>query len=110
MADLSKYRLPDNDDKQWMLEAMHNMGFDRYMNFEKKVFDALDRLQPGKFYDITEVAEDRQELFVKLGCIYIQTHPAVVFSNDYSKIERTKYYEQWKLEIERNIISARKHK
>lgn len=105
MRDLIQSRLPDDDSKEWMLDYMHSLGFVEYMDYERKVFNALDILKPGKHYNIEkDVPLDKQDLFIKLGCLYIQQHPEVMFSDDYSKILKIKDYEQWKLEAGRKTV------
>ncbi|MBR4593970.1 MAG: hypothetical protein IKO33_05245 [Bacteroidaceae bacterium] len=43
-----------------------------WRDMEVKVFQALEILQPGRFYDISrQVKEEQQELFVKCCCVYI---------------------------------------
>lgn len=109
MSNLIQYRLPDNDSKEWMINYMHSMGFREYMEYEEKVYHALDVLKPGKYYNIEkDVPPDKQDLFIKIGCLYIRQHPDVMFSDDYTTIKKTKSnYEQWKLETGRKAIRNR---
>lgn len=55
------------------LEAYRDkVGHDVWRDMEVKVFQALEILQPGRFYDISrQVKEEQQELFVKCCCVYI---------------------------------------
>lgn len=109
MTDLSKYRLPDNDTKEWMVDYIRSMGFREYMDYEEKVYHVLEVLKSGKHYNIEkDVPPDKQELFIKIGCLYIQDHPEVMFSDDYTKIKKMESnYEQWKLETRRKAICNR---
>ena len=87
-VDLRKYRLPDDSRGEWIDEAIKEMGYEEYSHFRDRVWNALEVLKPGKYYDVTEIPADKQNLFIKISCIYIQTHPAVVFSDDYSRLEK----------------------
>lgn len=108
MSTLIQSRLPDNDSKEWMVDYMHSMGFQKYMEYEEKVYHALDVLKIGKHYNIEkDVPPDLQDLFVKLGCLYIQQHLEIMFSDDYTKIIKTIPYEQWKLETRRKAVRNR---
>ena len=55
------------------LEAYRDrIGHDVWRDMEVKVFQALEVLQPGRFYDVSrQVKEEQQELFVKCCCVYI---------------------------------------
>lgn len=109
-VDLSTYRLPDDDNRQWMIDAMDTMGFERYMKFESRVVHALDVLLPGKYYDVRDISSNKQELFIKISCIYIQTHPEVVFYSDYSKIEKLILPEKKKDKSKRHEVGTTAHK
>lgn len=83
-ANLKKYKLITMD---WIDEYIEKLGLEGYCDFQKRVNNALDRLRPGKYYDIaTDVKEEDQELFVKLCCGYINQHPEYEMSEDYCRI------------------------
>lgn len=88
MVDFKQYRLPDDDNGTWMLDKIKEIGLDAFTEQEEKVASALDRLKLGKFYDMNDLPEEKRDMFIKLSCLYIMKHPEVVFSNDYSKIEK----------------------
>jgi hypothetical protein len=90
MTDYIQYRLPDDDNGEWVLEKIKEMGLDAFTEQEEKVALALDKLKPGKYYDMADLKEDKRENFIRLACLYIRNHPQVVFSNDYSRIEKIK--------------------
>ena len=87
-VDLRKYRLADDEHGAWIDKTIKAMGYDEYRQFRDRVWNACKVLKPGKFYDVRDIPEDKQELFIKICCIYIQTHPEVVFSDDYSRLEK----------------------
>ena len=89
-VDLRKYRLSDDSHGEWIDEAIQTMGYEEYLKFRDAVWNALKVLKPGKYYDVRSISPDKQDLFIKISCIYIQTHPEVVFSDDYSKLEKEK--------------------
>lgn len=88
MEDFKQYRLPDDDNGTWMLEKIKEIGLDAFIEQEEKVASALDKLNPGKFYDMNDLPLEKRDMFIKLSCFYIIKHPEVVFSNDYSRIEK----------------------
>lgn len=90
MEDFKQYRLPDDDKGEWILNKIKEIGLDEFTVQEEKVASALEKLKPGKFYDLTELKEEKREIFIRLSCLYIWSHPEVVFSNDYSRIEKMK--------------------
>ena len=89
-VDLTKYRLGDDEHGAWIDKAISTMGYDEYVRFRDRVWNACVVLKPGKYYDVCEIPSDRQELFIKVCCIYIQKHPEVVFSDDYSRLMKEK--------------------
>lgn len=88
MVNFIQYRLPDDDNGKWILNKITEMGLDEFTSLEQKVHDALDKLKPGKYYDLNDLPEDKLDAFIKLSCLYILHHPNVSFSNDYSRIEK----------------------
>lgn len=90
MEDFKQYRLPDDDDGSWMLGKIREVGLDAFTEQEEKVVSALDNLKPGKFYDLHDLPVEKREMFIRLSCLYIRSHPEVAFSNDYSRIEKMK--------------------
>ena len=90
MEDFKQYRLPDDDKGEWILNKIKEILLDEFTVQEEKVASALEKLKPGKFYDLTELKEEKREIFIRLSCLYIRSHPEVVFSNDYSRIEKMK--------------------
>ena len=82
MESLIKYRLPDDDEGFWIYDAVQAMGLPAFTEYEEKVEKALDKLCPGKYYDIlNDIPAAKHDLFVKLCCRYIHTHPEVYFSD-----------------------------
>lgn len=107
MESLIKYRLPDDDEGFWIYDAVQAMGLPAFTEYEEKVEKALDKLCPGKYYDIlNDIPAAKHDLFVKLCCRYIHTHPEVYFSDDYTKIYKSKiYYEFRKLDTRTRSLS-----
>lgn len=92
MINLTKHRPTNN---KWVEEYGERMGWDALVTYQQKVFKALDKLAPGKHYNILkEVRPENQDLFIKSCCSYIQNCPHIVMSDDYSRVEHIKgYYE-----------------
>jgi len=85
-TDLSGYALTNQ--LEWIdryCEQLGNKGLDDY---HKQVFGALEQLRPGRHYDIARsVPQDKQELFIKLSCMYIRDiDGSIIFDDDYCKI------------------------
>lgn len=112
MESLIKYRLPDDDEGFWIYDAVQAMGLPAFTEYEEKVEKALDKLCPGKYYDIlNDIPAAKHDLFVKLCCRYIHTHPEVYFSDDYTKIYKSKiYYEFRKLDARTRSLSQKEHR
>ena len=97
MESLIRYRLPDNDRGEWMFDTIKSMGLPAFMEYEEKVNKALDKLCPGKFYDIlNDIPAADHDKFIKLSCFYIQEHPEVFFSDDYTKIHKSKFFYEFR--------------
>ena len=88
--DFKQYRLPDDDNGSWILSTISRIGLDEFTEQESKVTAALDKLKSGKFYDLHDLPVEKREMFIRLSCLYIRSHPEVAFSNDYSRIEKMK--------------------
>lgn len=87
MADLSTHRPPDADFYSWVDMYIEKMGAEHFKAYMDWVFEILDRLQEGKYYEIMAIVpEEKIDLFVKVGCFYVNTHRGYWFSEDYSKI------------------------
>lgn len=83
-SNLKKYKLITMD---WIDEYIEKLGLEEYCNFERRVNIALDKLRPGRYYDIViDVKEEDQELFIKFCCCYINQHPEYELSEDYCRI------------------------
>lgn len=105
MNDYTQFRLPDNDDATWMLISIRKMGLEKFTEFEDKVLKALKKLKPGKYYDVSDIPEDRRELFIKLSCKYIQSHHEIYFATNYNRIYKD---EQWILDFRSKELLERK--
>lgn len=93
--DLSQYKIQD---WQWVDKTIAEVGKDDFWSFMNKVWSAIEKLCPAQFYNIEKsVPKERQELFIKFGCLYILDHGGcdacgIQFSEDYTKITRYKTY------------------
>lgn len=105
MEDLSQYRMENLD---WINQFLAKLGANAFLDFEKRVNNALDKLQVMRYYDIAvSIIPDQQELFIKFCCCYIEQHPEYEFNDDYTQIWRKESYEQWKMETSRRSIRKR---
>ncbi|WP_294617684.1 hypothetical protein [uncultured Bacteroides sp.] len=99
MENLIKYRMENLD---WIDDYLAKLGADAFLDFERRVYNALERLNTGRYYDIAgSIIPEQQELFVKFCCCYISNHPEYEFNDDYTQIWRKESYEQWKMAIPR---------
>lgn len=71
----------------WIDTYISNMGLEAFCDFKNRVYSALDKLQPGRYYDLaTSVNSKDLELFIKFCCCYINQHPNFEMSDDYCQI------------------------
>lgn len=83
-TDLSKHRMSTMD---WVDQYIASMGVHQFIDFERRVNSALDKLRPGRHYEIsTSIKPSDQELFIKFCCCYINRHPHYEMSDDYCRI------------------------
>lgn len=93
--DLSKYRLINYD---WFPVYYEKIGHEEFWTYVQKVYKSLENLHPMQHYNIiNSISEDMQELFIKIGCMYILDFGGceacgIQFSDDYTKIMRFKTY------------------
>ena len=102
MESLIKYRMENLD---WIDEFLTKLGTDAFLDFERRVYNALEKLKTGRYYDIANsIIPEQQELFIKFCCCYINTHPEYEFNDDYTQIWRKESYEQWKMATSRRRL------
>lgn len=106
MFDLKQYRMTD---WKWYEKYKLRYGAAAFENYRQKVNSVLECLLPGHYYDLQQAAdrgsrlfvidyeeggvarsENNQDLFVKLVCGYIINVGNIYFSDDYTKIYRSK--------------------
>ena len=86
MESLLKYRMENLD---WIDCFLETLGVDAFLEFETRVYSALDKLKVMHYYDIGgSVIPEQQELFIKFCCCYITGHPEYEFNEDYTQIWR----------------------
>ena len=82
--DLSKHKMTD---RTWIRDYTQEMGVEAFQDYECRVWDALEKLRDNFFYDIEKIVkEENRDLFIKICCKFILTHPEYEFSEDYTKI------------------------
>lgn len=102
MEDLIKYRMESLD---WIDKFLAKLGTDAFLDFERRVYNALEKLNTGRYYDIANsIIPEQQELFIKFCCCYINKHPEYEFNDDYTQIWRKESYEQWKMATSRRPL------
>lgn len=85
---LKQYKMTNMD---WIEEHIQRLGLEAFCNFQSRVNSALDKLQPGRYYDLaTSVTPQDQELFIKFCCCYINQHQNYEMSDDYCQIHNKK--------------------
>lgn len=91
----SRYRL-DTGDWSWVSEWIDRIGSEAFFAYYNWVYGALLSLPVGRYYDITKIPADRQELFVKFACEFIiyGRRTDYLFSDDFTRIERKEPYEE----------------
>ena len=83
---------------EWVEPTLQNIGREDFWEYLNKVWNAIEKLCPKQYYNIeTSVPPERQELFIKFGCLYIIDHGGcdacgIQFSDDFTKITRYKTY------------------
>lgn len=108
MESLIRYRMENLD---WIEQFLAKLGADTFLDFEKRVYNALEKLKVGRYYDIANsIIPEQQELFIKFCCCYIDKHPEYEFNDDYTQIWRKESYEQWTLETRRRNLYSRKRR
>ena len=92
---LRRFRL-DTGDWSWVDTWIARLGTDAFFAYYNWVYGALLRLPVGRFYDITKIQPDRQELFVKFACEFIiyGRRTDYLFSDDFTRIERKEPYNE----------------
>ena len=66
MESLLKYRMENLD---WIDRFLEKLGVDAFLEFETRVYSALDKLKVMHYYDIgVSVIPEKQELFIKFCC------------------------------------------
>ena len=87
--DLSKYKMIN---REWIRVYSHEMGEKAFQDYECRVWEALEKLKDNSFYDIEKIVKEaNQDLFIKVCCKFILTHPEYEFSDDYTKIIKRCY-------------------
>ena len=88
MGNLSQYRMNDTS-FSWHDKYINDLGFNQFQAYIRDVNNALANLRPGRHYNVeTSVPAEKHDLFIKICCTYILSHPDYEFSDDYTKIRR----------------------
>ena len=78
--------------KHTKISPAQSMGVIAFQEYECRVWEALEQLKDNSFYDIRKIVkEENLDLFIKLCCKFILTHPEYEFSEDYTKIMKRCY-------------------
>lgn len=86
---LSEYKMQN---RAWIREYTQSMGVIAFQEYECRVWKTLEQLKDNSFYDIRKIVkEENLDLFIKLCCKFILTHPEYEFSEDYTKIMKRCY-------------------
>lgn len=86
MNNYSQFRLNHLDEIVEMRSRCGEQTFDLYKN---SVFMALRKLKKGDRITIDKMVKKANvELFIKIACEFILSHPDYEFANDYSYIRR----------------------
>lgn len=86
MNNYSQFRLNHLDEIVEMRSRCGEQTFDLYKN---SVFMALRKLKKGDRITIDKMVKKANvELFIKITCEFILSHPDYEFANDYSYIRR----------------------
>lgn len=95
----------------WIEEYMAKLGAQEFSDYYDKIEKALDNLEIDKCYNVaTQVRSERQDLFVKICCFYIESHHDYYMSDDYDKIYRKKHYEQRKMDTRTKGLCPRQYR
>ena len=103
MENLSEYKMTSYE---WYEEYELKMGEQNLRDYVNKVWKVLLELKLGESLDVIEnVKPERYELFIKIGCLFIQENNMnYEFNNQYTKI-RHRYDAQ---EMEKTLAFFRK--
>lgn len=94
---LSHYKLTE---WSWVDRYIEQMGTEDFFLYLNNVYKSIEALFPMQHYNILKsVPAEKQDLFVKCGCLYIQEHggidkSGVKFSIDYTELHRFKIYHE----------------
>ena len=95
----------------WIEKYIEEIGAQEFSNYYEKIEKALDKLDANKCYNIaTQVRPERQDLFIKICCFYIDSHPNYYLSDSYDKIYKEKNYEQRKMDIRTKGLCPRQYR
>lgn len=98
MEDLSGYRLTD---WAWVGHYKERMGADAFRDYIDRVYGTLLRIPVGGSFQIAErVRPENRELFIKIGCMFIQEGHADYDFNETFTIIR--HHEEAKMEPKRD--------
>lgn len=98
MEDLSRYRLTD---WAWVGHYKDRMGAEAFRDYMNRVYAQLLRIPVGGSFRIDErVRPENRELFVKIGCMFIQEgHTDYDFNDTFTII---RHHEEAKMEPKRD--------
>lgn len=94
MENYQQYAIKDNN---WWKCYVDKMTFEQFEKYLSRVYSTLNKLLPGKFYDIIKINPKQLDLFIKCCCDYIDCHPDYYMSEDYTRIYKNEDYEQRKM-------------
>ncbi len=78
--------------RAWIREYTQSMGVIAFQEYECRVWKTLEQLKRQFFLRYPENREkENLDLFIKLCCKFILTHPEYEFSEDYTKIMKRCY-------------------
>lgn len=88
-VNLSHFRLDDRSD--WVDRYYDSLGQRGFQDYRMKVYNALSKLRKGHFYNVLDIEEEKQELFIKFCCEYILHYDGdIYFDEDFTKVWRNK--------------------
>lgn len=93
MLDLSAHRIDPMKDTDWYYDYERKMGHEQFQKYVNRIYGVLIELHEGESFSIVRhVAPENYDLFVKIGCLFINEmkYENFEFNSTFTAIRRIK--------------------